>query len=151
MIRFIVISFLFLSTSMFSQNKEEIAIKKTIELFFEGLQNGDTVTLNKALYKDFKLQSVYTKAEGIAVLRDESKSDFLKAISVKNPNDIWQEKLVSFTINIDGAMAHVWTPYTFYFNNKLSHCGVNSFQLFKNNDSWLIIYIIDTRKKGCEN
>jgi len=28
-------------------------------------------------------------------------------------------------------MAIAWTPYTFYFNDQLSHCGVNVFSLIK--------------------
>ena len=32
-------------------------------------------------------------------------------------------------------------------NEKLSHSGVNAFTLFKEKDSWKIIYLIDTRRK----
>lgn len=146
---YVALVFLLFTVSLNAQKSEEVAIKKSIALFFEGLQNGDTVTIKKAMYKDFRLQSVYIKQDGTTVLHDESKASFLKAVSGKNPQDIWLEKLESYKISIDGAMAHVWTPYMFYFNNKLSHCGVNSFQLFKNNGVWQIIYIIDTRKKEC--
>jgi hypothetical protein len=48
---------------------------------------------------------------------------------------------------IDGNLASVWTDYKFYIGEKFSHCGVNSFQLFKGDDGWKIIYIIDTRRK----
>jgi hypothetical protein len=44
-------------------------------------------------------------------------------------------------------MAHVWAPYEFYINDKLSHTGVNTFTLFKEKDIWKIIYLIDTRRK----
>ena len=59
----------------------------------------------------------------------------------------FQEKLLSFSIQIDGSMAHAWTPYEFYINEKLSHKGINAFTLFKENELWKIIYIIDTRRK----
>jgi hypothetical protein len=59
----------------------------------------------------------------------------------------FQEKLLSYTIQVDGAMAHAWTPYEFYVNGKFSHKGVNAFTLFKDKDTWKIIYIIDTRRK----
>ena len=82
---------------------------------------------------------------------ETSFSDFLKSIS-SIPKDIsFKEELLDYQISIDGSMANVWTPYKFYFNDSLSHCGVNSFQLVKINGKWQIIYIIDTRRKEkCE-
>ncbi|MCJ7759077.1 MAG: nuclear transport factor 2 family protein, partial [Gillisia sp.] len=60
--------------------------------------------------------------------------------------------LHSFDIRINGALANVITPYSFYVNGNLSHCGVNSFQLFKESGNWKIIYIVDTRiKEGCND
>jgi len=50
-------------------------------------------------------------------------------------------------IKIDGALASVWTPYSFYYNNKLSHCGVNVLLLILTNSGWKIQYVIDTRRK----
>jgi hypothetical protein len=48
-------------------------------------------------------------------------------------------------------MAAIWTEYSFYLGDKFSHCGVNSFQLFKDETGWKIIYIVDTRRKeGCD-
>ena len=47
-------------------------------------------------------------------------------------------------------MAIAWTPYTFYFNDQLSHCGVNVFSLIKRGDAWKIMGVTDTRRKeGC--
>jgi hypothetical protein len=37
--------------------------------------------------------------------------------------------------------------YKFYVGETFSHCGVNSFQLFKDKEGWKIIYLIDTRRK----
>jgi hypothetical protein len=86
----------------------------------------------------------------VSVLRIETKSDFLEAVSKKDPTTVWFEKLLSFTINIEQSLASVWTPYEFYLNDNFSHCNVNSFRLFNNNGNWEIIYIVDTRKRqGC--
>lgn len=128
---------------------EEENVTKTIHNFFEGLQNGDTITLNKVINKELKLQSIFLNKEGKNTLISETKEAFLKAISSKNPADVWFEKLLSLDIKIDGNLASVWAPYEFFFNNEFSHCGVNSFQLFKNDNNWVIIYIVDTRRKKC--
>lgn len=128
-------------------NAQNDAIKNTIATFFEGLQNGDTITVNKAIHKDLTMQTIFVNKEGKSILNSESRAHFLKAISGKKKEDIWFEKLLSYTIQVDENLATVWTPYEFYFNQKFSHCGVNAFQLFNNGENWEIISIIDTRKK----
>ena len=64
----------------------------------------------------------------------------------------FEEKLLDFSIQVDGNMANAWTPYEFWYQEELSHCGVNSFQLIKEDDKWKIIYLVDTRRReGCKN
>lgn len=134
------------------QEESELNIKKSINTFFEGIHTGDTVLINKAIGKDLILQTTFTNKEGKHILRTQTKEEFLEAVSKKETSTVWFEKLLSYSIKIDQNLASVWTPYEFYLNNVISHCGVNSFQLFYNNGKWDIIYIIDTRKKnGCRS
>ncbi len=77
----------------------------------------------------------------------ESVSKFYKSIATIPTTMTFLEKILSYSIQVDGAIANVWTPYEFYINGKLSHKGVNSFTLFKENNYWKIIYCIDTRRK----
>jgi hypothetical protein len=59
--------------------------------------------------------------------------------------------LLDYKIQIDEDLATVWTPYHFFVNSKLSHCGANAFTLVKIAGKWKIIAIIDTRRKtNCE-
>lgn len=131
----------------FAQNviAQEADVKKTIQIFFEGMQKGDTLKI-KSVCKDMVLQSVGENTKG-TTLTTENTADFLKSIA-SIPNDIKiEERLLDYKIQIDGSLAHAWTPYEFYVNGKLSHKGVNSFQLFKDKGTWKIIYIADTRRK----
>jgi hypothetical protein len=130
-----------------SQETKENEIKEIISLFFKGLQSGDTLTIKQTISNALLLQTTYTNKEGKSILRTEDVSKFLNSVALKKPEDIWEEKLLSYYIQIDGNMANVWTPYEFYLNNDFSHCGVNSFQLFFNGEQWRIIYLIDTRRK----
>lgn len=129
-----------------SSDKEEI--KKVIGLFFKGLHNGDSTLVKKTLHKDIKIQTTYTNKQGKKILVTETKEKLLKAIASKKETDIYLEKLLSYSIKIDGNLASAWTPYEFYFNDKFSHCGANSFQFFNNNGKWEIIYLIDMRRRG---
>ena len=58
------------------------------------------------------------------------------------------EKLLSVNISISDNLASVWTPYAFYLDGKISHCGVNSFQLVKLEQTWKIVYLIDNTHGG---
>lgn len=138
-------------TSINAQNEvEKTKIKNVITTFFEGLHEGDSAKISATLHKDLKLQTTSTSREGKRVLRNELKSQFLKSIANKDPNTKYFEKLLSYDIKIDGNLASVWTPYEFYVNDNFSHCGANSFQMFNNNGSWEIIYLVDMRRReGC--
>jgi len=145
---FLLLLFLMLTNYTHSQNEAtEKLINKTINTFFEGLHKGDTVLINKSISSTLKLQTIFVNKKGEDILKTETKKEFLHSISNKRKEDIWLEKLTSITIKIDGSLASVWAPYEFFFNNKLSHCGANSFQLFNNNGNWKIIYLVNTRRR----
>ncbi len=139
------------SMSLSAQSNQEKELKKVISTFFEGLLSGDTLKLKSTLATNMVLQTTYVNNEGHSILRTDDLKEVLNKIASKKPEDIWEENLLSYNIQIDGNMANVWTPYEFYFNKNFSHCGVNSFQLFYNGTEWKIIYLIDTRRrKNCK-
>ena len=140
----IILLFFLVTTCCNAQND---AIKNTITTFFEGLHHGDTTMVNKVIHKELSMQTISLNKEGKSKLNTETKAIFLNTISAKKKEDVWFEKLLSYTIQVDQNLATVWTPYEFYFNQKFSHYGVNSFQLFFNGEYWEIISIIDTRRK----
>lgn len=138
----------YLTLILFSQIgwAQEADIRKAIDTFFDGFHARDTIKMQSVFAREIVLHSVAEKAT-TAVLSAESPAQFSKSIA-SIPKDLkFQERLLSYKIQIDGSMAHVWTPYEFYINGKLSHSGVNSFQLFKDKDQWKITYCIDTRRK----
>jgi len=141
---FLVISMLLVSNFINAQEQE---VKVTIEQFFVAFHSKDTLKMKAVCSDKIILQSIQENANG-AKLTDESSAEFYKSIASIPNTFTFQEKLLSFTIKVDGTMAQVWTPYEFYVNGKLSHSGVNTFTLFKENNSWKIIYCIDTRRKS---
>ena len=142
--RNIFITILFLAS--FTSNAQKQEIQKVIETFFEAFHARDSVKLKSICSDKLILQSISESPSG-AKLSNEIATAFYKSIA-SIPNEMkFQEKLLSFSIQIDGSMAHAWTPYEFYINEKLSHKGINAFTLFKENELWKIIYIIDTRRK----
>jgi hypothetical protein len=129
-----------------AQSPEEDAIKKTIDGFFEGFHKRDTAQMRSVLWKQVHMQRIGSDAAGKPFIKDESVTDFLNSMASLPDTLKIEERLHSYTIQTDGAMANAWTPYSFFVQEKLHHCGVNSFQLFHDGTAWKIIYIIDTRQ-----
>ncbi len=130
-----------------AQENQETKVRQTIETFFKGFHTKDTLLIKETVSKEIIVQSIGADKDGKATVRTEDFSRFLNSIASIPDSVDFQEKIQSFNIQTDGTMANAWTPYEFWYNGTLSHCGVNSFQLFKNGSDWQIIYLIDTRRR----
>lgn len=140
---FLLILVLLLSANSQAQNQD---IQVVIENFFEAFHAKDTTKL-KALCDDTMiLQSIAENVKGNK-LSNEKPQVFFKSIASIPAEVKFQEKILSYSIQVDGSMAHAWTPYEFYVNGKLSHKGVNAFTLFNKDNTWKIVHLIDTRRK----
>lgn len=137
----------FLSTFCFGQQLQNPDIEKPIRDLFAGMKNADSELVKSAFTETAILQTI-TK-EG--VVKTDDIPGFISAVSKAAKGDL-DERITIASVLVDGNMASVFTPYQFYYQGKFSHCGANSFQLVKQNNSWKIQYIIDTRRKeNCEN
>lgn len=128
-------------------NAQKKEVQEVIDNFFLAFHQKDTLKLKLVCSDKLILQSISESRTKGNKLSDESVKEFYKSIAAIPSNVKFREKILSSVIQIDGSMAHVWAPYEFYFNDRLSHSGVNTFTLFKEKDKWQIIYLIDTRRK----
>ena len=145
-ILFLAVILMNMTVSAQSENNSNTP-KELVEDFFEAFHAQDTVKLKTFALEGIKMQSVSKDAEGNTKLSSDDYSSFLKSIASIPDNATFEEKLHDFKIEENGLLATVTTPYSFYFNENLSHCGVNVFQLVKFDDEWKITYLIDTRTK----
>ena len=145
-----IIVVLLMSITIHAQNSDELEVKNTIVKFFDAFHKQDSVAIKTIVAEGTMLQSIGKNKEGVTQLSTQEFSNFLKSIVSIPKDQKFEEKLLDFKIRVDGDMANAWTPYEFWFNGKLSHCGVNSFQLIRLDGTWKIIYLIDTRRReGC--
>lgn len=130
--------------------KDKMAVKKTIETFFGAFHAQDSVALRNLVADDIVLQTTARNKEGKTIFRTQDFGAFLKSI-VSIPDSVaFEEKLTSWSIQVDRTMANAWVGYEFWLNGNFSHCGINSFQLINFDGEWKIIYLIDTRgRAGC--
>lgn len=146
--KIILIAAFFSGLFTFSQEPKE-EVKEVIKTFFEGFHKADTLLMKQTMADNLTFQTAFKNKEKKDVLKQDDVSNFIKAIGSGRPvKEKWEERITSYTIKVDGNMANAWTEYEFWLDGTFSHCGVNSFQLFHDNGTWKIIYLIDTRRKS---
>jgi len=138
------LALLFILTGSFclAQTSEKDEVQKVVNSLFTAMKNSDTILLKNAFTENAILQSV--KKDGTLI--NDDVSGFAKIVGNNKKGNL-DERIIFSSVLVDGNLASVWTPYEFYFSGKFSHCGVNSFQLVKQNGEWKIHYLIDTRRK----
>ncbi len=145
--RLLLLGILLATVNTSAQDTQKYAVQKTIEAFFEGFHKQDSTAIRETVASEVLLQTIAKDSLGKDYVRTEDFSKFIKSIVGIPETTKFQETIKSYSIQIDGPMANAWTAYEFHVNDKFSHCGVNSFQLVKQDDAWKIIYLIDTRRK----
>lgn len=141
---------LLLSLSFSQNDTEKKSVKKVIEQLFTAMNSSDSTLLKQSFSSDAIAYTTFIGRDGKPHLKSSDLNGFYKQIGSSEAGSL-EEKILSWDIKIDGTLASVWTDYKFYFNGKFSHCGVNSFQLYKSDKGWKIIYLIDTRRRtSCE-
>lgn len=133
-----------LTTAASAQTRED-SVKTVVNNLFIAMKSNDTSLLASCFSEGAILQTIVQKRDSVLV-KSESIPAFISSIG-KAAKGALDERITFDAVKTDGALASVWTPYSFYYNGKFSHCGVNSFQLVSTAAGWKIQYLIDTRRK----
>jgi hypothetical protein len=154
MMRTLVCLSIFFSTVLISAQDgfTEANARALIDTFFEGFHEGDTLKMRSVMVANLPTQTVFSTKEGLSMMQDSSGDDLIKAIGNRPQDQKWEEKLLDYNVQIDGNLAHVWTPYEFWLNGEFSHCGANAFTLARTDTGWKIVHLIDSRRRsGCKD
>jgi len=144
--KYLTVTLLLTCLAGYAQTTETDSVKETINRFFGAMKSSDSSGVKSTLAAGIIFQSITSKNE----VRTEDVQGFIGSVA-RAPEGSLDERITFASVLVDGNLAAVWTPYEFYYNGQFSHCGVNSFQLHKENGTWKIRYIIDTRRKeGCK-
>jgi hypothetical protein len=122
--------------------QKDNAVTAPIYQLFDAMREHDEDKILDQFTKQALLQRITNKGEII----DTDVKKF--AVSISKNTAKLDEHLLAVTINQQNELASVWTPFAFYLNDKLSHCGSNSFQLVQINGEWKIHYLIDVTYTG---
>ncbi len=126
-------------------SRREVAA--VVERIFEGMRTADA-ELVRSLFADEARFAVLDVRDGPPVIRGRPVTGWIEAVGRSGGR--WDERVYDMEIQVDGPMASVWAPYTFYLDGEISHCGVNSIELLHDADGWKVTQISDTRRQeGC--
>lgn len=122
--------------------------QQCIESFFVAFHQKDTAEMRNRLHEEIVLKTIASSHEGLTSIVTGNADEFLTSFTNIPDDLVFREEIESYKVEEDGQLAHVWTPYSFYVNEKLSHSGINSFVLVNFAGKWKIVHLIDTRVKA---
>ena len=124
--------------------QDEAGVLATIEQVFDGMRTANPDLVRAAFAPNARF-AVLDAREGPATIRSQAVDNWINAIGSSEGR--WDEQIYDVEIQVDGAMASAWTPYTFYLDGEISHCGINSIELLYDAEGWKVTQLSDTRKR----
>lgn len=123
--------------------------RAAVERLFDGMRTADPELVRSVLAPNARF-ALLDERDGPAMVRAQAVDGWVNAIGTSGGS--WDEQIYDVDVKVDGTMASVWAPYTFYLNGEISHCGINSIELLLDAEGWKITQISDTRRQDrCPN
>jgi hypothetical protein len=127
------------------ETTENAAVLNPINNMFNAMREHD----GKKFLAQFTEQAILERATKVNEIEISNLNKFSEFINTTKKH--LDEQTFNIKINISDNLASAWVPFAFYLDGKLSHCGVNSFQLIKQQEQWKVRYLIDNAYSGdCE-
>ena len=122
------------------------AVLAPINDLFAAFAAGDSAGILRLVYPDGRVTAVGTLRSGNG-LRQESWTQFAARLK---PDEGFQESISDPAIEIDGDIAMVWAPFVVRVGGKVSNCGIDHFDLVRENGTWTVMNItFSSRTTGC--
>lgn len=127
---------------------EEAAVLATMDNFFTALAASDRNGLEQTTIPGSLFISASVDEDGNETVNTITREAFVNSLS--NPASRRLERYWNPTVLVQENIAVFWAPYDFHVNGEFTHCGIDSFQLFKMDGVWLIGSSSYTRETvGC--
>jgi hypothetical protein len=133
---------------------QRMAALRTVQTLLDGWREADPAKLEAALHPDFREVTLHLQ-DGKWNFAIEGR-DRLISTMTRISKGAWDDQLVDPVIHVDGPIAVVWSHYKFtvrFTENGVahspSHCGVETFQLYRTDAGWKIVNFADTHADTC--
>ncbi len=119
-----------------------------IDAFFNMMATRNTENWEDLALPDGMIFAARDTADGSATLTRISLQAFVENLTPGGPALL--ERMWEPEAKIHGAIATVWAPYDLHVDGQFSHCGIDSFQMIRDNGQWKIANVIYTAQtEGC--
>jgi len=130
-----------------SRGAEATAVLASIAALFAAFEAGDAAAMLRHVYRDGRVTASSTRGDGASNLRQQSWTEFADRV---RPERAFQERISDPVIDIDDDIAMVWAPFVVRVGGKVSNCGVNHFDLVRENGTWKVMNLtFSSRTTGC--
>ncbi len=121
------------------------AVLAPIGRMFAGLTAKDGAAILAQTLPEGRATAVLTLPDGTKAVRTRTWGDF--AAGIKDAPNRLEERLINPAVEIDGDIAMVWSPYIFLIDGKVSHCGVDHFDMIRSAAGWKVLNITWTQRQ----
>lgn len=126
-------------------SQDEASALAAVEQIFDGMRTADPDLVRAVFAPDARFAMIDTRGNAAGV-RVQAVDGWIGAIG--DSGGSWDEQIYDVEVAVDGSMASVWAPYTFYRDGSISHCGINSIEMLHDGSGWKVTQISDTRRQG---
>jgi len=125
---------------------EEQAVLATVNALLGSFNAGDSAAMLRWVYPDGRVTATETRSSSKG-LRQQSWTEFAARVT---PAGHFEETISDPAIEVDGDAAMVWAPFVVRVGGKVSNCGVDHFDLVRDNGSWKVMNLtFSSRIDGC--
>jgi hypothetical protein len=126
----------------------------TVQKLLDGWREADPSKVDAALHPEFREVTLHLQGTEWQ-FAPVSRSTLIGTVG-KIQKGAWDDRLIDPQVHVDGPIAVVWSRYKFtvhYEENGVAqapeHCGVETFQLYRQNAVWKIVNFADTHVDKC--
>jgi hypothetical protein len=130
-----------------TQGAEAAAVLAPIAALFTAFEAGDAAAMLRYVYPDGRVTASGVRGDGASTLRQQTWTQFADRI---RPDRAFQERIADPVVEIDDDIAMVWASFVVRVGGKVSNCGVDHFDLVRENGTWKVMNLtFSSRTTGC--
>lgn len=127
-----------------AQSADAQSALAAVQRMFDGMRTADSAMVRSVFSDGARFASVDTRGTPAAIKYD-TVGGWIAAIATSGRR--WDEQIYDVQVRVDGNIAQVWAPYTFYLDKQVRHCGVNAIDLLRDGAGWKVTQLADTRRR----
>lgn len=145
---FAALVMLAIASPALAQTADEAGVMAPIDAMFAGLAAQDGAAISAQVRSEGGATVAIERPDGSRIVRHLSWPEFTG--NVRPGPQRLEERMPERTVRIDGDIAMVWGQYQFLVDGQVHHCGVNHFDLVRENGAWKVLNVTwSQRTTGC--